>query len=307
MRTIVHPLALPIALLLLALPAGAQDARGEGVVANVATHANLRAGPGLGGETIGRLPKGLRVTILEEVASADEGSGAERYPTWYRVRAGDAVGYVAASLIERGPAPLEVPAAGEPSIPASRLDRWAARDRYHPAYRREAERYGVDWRVLKAFAVVESDETAAVVNRFGYTGLFQIGRSALEGFNRGSGTDWTMEDLADPDRNTRVGAWLTGRNRSVLARGGVLGEAFLADPRQAAIALYCAHNYGIGMVKSAVVAHREAGRPMTGPAVFAEVERAGRERYGEEAGRKKMEVARKVGAIVAGLDERLPR
>lgn len=203
------------------------------------------------------------------------------------------------------PSPGGVAGGAPKGIPTVNVDRHLKRTRYHNLYYKWGKHYGVDWRLLKAFSIVESSEKAHVVNRFGYTGLFQIGKSALKSFNRSQKMNWTMADMKNAAKNTRVGAWLTASNTRNLSRPSAFGPTFLTKPLNHAVALYCAHNYGVGLTKRTVQAHRSAGKPMTFNPVFDAIESAGRARYGIVPGSRKMEVAKKVGALYLGLRGKL--
>lgn len=279
----------------------------KGTITNVKTYANLRVAPKIKSPSIIQIPLGSQVEILEiKISSQDTGKWRATYPLWVRARFQGRVGFIAAALVRLdGQSPSTGPAPSSPALPSVNLQYSLKKTQYHSLYYKWGKHYGIDWRLLKAIAIVESSERAHLVNKFGYTGLFQIGDSVLQGFNKKAGTTWTKPSLKDPGRNTRIGAWLTSRNINVLARPEVFGAQFLSDPVNLAVAIYCAHNYGIGLVKKTVMDHRTQKKPMTFQKVFDAIEEAGKKRYGNKAGEAKMKVAKKVGAYYLGLRQKL--
>ncbi|RME76696.1 MAG: hypothetical protein D6785_13470 [Planctomycetota bacterium] len=206
---------------------------------------------------------------------------------------------------------LEVHGAQTPPAPSSSIQKIVKyslkKTKYHTLYYKWGQKYGIDWRLLKAIAIVESSERPNLVNQYGYTGLFQIGNSVLAGFNKRKGTHYSKQNLKNPDINTHIGAWLTYRNLAVLSKPDVFGKAFLQNPENLATAVYCAHNYGIGLVKRTMQDFQKKKLPMTANLVFLYIQKAGEKRYGQKAGDQKMKVAKKVAAIYRELRKVLGR
>ncbi|RME04207.1 MAG: hypothetical protein D6805_03900 [Planctomycetota bacterium] len=196
---------------------------------------------------------------------------------------------------------------GYSDLPNVNISSYLRRTKYHNLYQKWGKIYGIDWRLLKAFAIVESSERPHLVNRFGYTGLFQIGKSALKTFNRRMKKKYTMNDMKNPNQNTEVAAWLTHSNLKILSRPNLLGILFLQHPVHYAAALYSAHNYGIGLTKKAIEKLRKNHLPLRYKNVFASIEKAGKSRYGRKAGALKMKVAKKTAAIYLQLLQHYPQ
>ena len=105
---------------------------------------------------------------------------------------------------------------------------------------------GVDWRVLKAIAVNESSLDPNLVNRSGYTGLFQTKPATCQSVLSGTTLASKCNTLTDPEVNTAVGAMLLKNAVSIIQ-----ARCSTATLQDQFTMLYINHNMGSGVLRYA--------------------------------------------------------
>lgn len=110
-------------------------------------------------------------------------------------------------------------------------------------FQRYAGCAGVDWRMLKAVAYIESGLNPEIVNRYGFVGLFQVAPR----FCHLSRQTCTEEALLDPEINTFVAATQHLRNGARIVRDTCPS---ITDAHTFATLMYYAHNSGAGALRA---------------------------------------------------------
>lgn len=122
---------------------------------------------------------------------------------------------------------------------------------YDDLFKKYSACAGLDWRIVKAVAKKESAFNATVVNKFGFTGLLQVGKQFCSLGDYGRGSECTISGLKNPDANVAAassGQLRSGANilRSVCPK--------IKDTRRFVMLLYFGHNSGPGALKSVLAA-----------------------------------------------------
>lgn len=110
-------------------------------------------------------------------------------------------------------------------------------------FQRYAGCAGIDWRMLKAVAFVESGLNPEIVNSYGFVGLFQVAPR----FCRIGGRNCTEEELLDPEFNTYVGASQHLDRAADIVRSACPS---ITDAATFTMLMYYGHNSGPGALRA---------------------------------------------------------